>query len=180
MDTPDCTLPEYFKINSILTWKGRFGVMGWQSWTSPDWLWLCKWRAGPASRSQETSLGKKLRPSFISLGCKDLTECLSTTAPSKERQWKTPNPRLSCALGSSVSFRVAFWCLALWGMNPWLSSTWDHRKKVPLLLWEHGVSPGSCLLPLFYPCWLSLHPDLALCWSSLTPSLPFKKQTEEC
>lgn len=158
-------------LKLILFWPGRarFGFMGCQNWTSPDQLWLCKWWPGPASRSKENSLGEKLRPSFISLGCKGLTECLSTAASSKERQWETPNPHLSYALGLSVSFKVAFWCLALWGMNPGLSSTWDHTRNVPLLFWENGVSPGSCILPLFCLSWLSQHPDLALCWNSKSP-----------
>lgn len=53
MDTPECTLHEPFKINFILTRKGRFGVMGWQSWTCPDWavqVMSCTWQQEPGKQ----------------------------------------------------------------------------------------------------------------------------------
>lgn len=143
--------------------------MGCQSWTSSDQPWLCKWWTG----KQENSLGETLRPSFISLGCKDLNKCLSTTASSKERQWETPNPHLSYAVGLSVSFKVAFWSLALWGRNSRTEQHLRPHKEGSSLPWEHDVSSGSCILPLFYLSWLSLHP--ALCWNSLTPKISLPK-----
>lgn len=157
--------------------------MGLQGWTSPDrpQVWEGRALAGPASKNPKKALDENLRSRLISPACNDLIMCLSATASSKEgacgtgaepwqkeRCWATYNHTLSCTLGRSGSFCVAFWCLALGGggMNPGLRSTQTHTTKGSLLLWECGHFLGNCLLPLFYPSWLSLHPNPVLCWNS--------------
>lgn len=74
-------------------------------------------------------------------------------ASSKERYWDTLNPHLSSALGTSVPFWVAFWCLAL--------QDWGEPETSPgrFLLSSSGNMVSS-LAVVF--CHFSAHLDLCL------------------
>lgn len=170
VDYRDYWLHEHFKIDSTLTWKGRFGVVGWQSSTSPD-CGCASDELGVPAGARKTALERSWGPTLFLLAARTYLCAWAPLHPPERGRGEHLIPT-----------SVMLWgCLSPSRFSPGAShcgqwtQEWDHTRKVPLLLWEQAVSPSSCVL---YPSWLSLHPDLALCWKSLTPNLP--PQKAEC
>lgn len=128
-----------------------------------------------SARNQKKSISENWGPDSFHLDVR--------TLPGVQALWLPPNRGIGRHL--IPIWAVLWWCLSPSGLP---FNVWHCRESIQDWA-EHETAHGRFLpsfrntvFPLavvFCPSWLSLHPNLAFCWNSLTNLSP-KMHTQEC